>query len=163
MKLLITSVILFLVVSPLTQAKHNNRYTIKAKVIEFSPVYKYVRVSQPHFDCEPKVVSKISYRVNDKGAAVVGGIVGGFIGHAASNDKHKGLGTIMGAVIGSSLAHNIERHNRRNFHTQSQNCVLTNNTTRKERVLEGYHVTYRSHGKLYRRFMQNKPGRYIQI
>ena len=99
MKLLITSALLFLVISPLTQAKHNssyhnagkhNRHAIRAKVIESTPVYKYVTVRQPKAYCEPLAVRKISHRFSNRGAAIMGGVVGGFIGHAASDKKHKG-------------------------------------------------------------------------
>jgi uncharacterized protein YcfJ len=172
MKFLIASAILSLVVSPLTQAKHHNNYqnagkhshhVIKARVIDSTPVYKYLTVEQTPTYCEPRVVRKMTHRSSDKGAAIVGGIIGGFVGHTASHEKHKGFGTVMGAVIGSSLGHNIGVYNHRNYKVKSQNCVARYNTPRKIRVLDGYNVTYRSKGKIYRSFTQDKPGRYIRI
>jgi uncharacterized protein YcfJ len=175
MKLLITSALLFLTLSPLAQAKHNRSYhnhdehsrgSFKAKVINSTAIYKYVTVNQPHTYCEPAVVRKTYRRSHDKGAAIVGGIVGGVIGHAASNNKHKGLGTIVGAVIGSSLAHNIgyanNRHSR-NYQVQQQYCVPTYKKANKVRVLDGYKVIYRSQGEIYRTFRQNRPAKYIRI
>jgi len=170
MKLLLTSALLFLAISPLVQAKHvrnyNNHGEYKAKVISSTPVYKYVTVSQPQTYCEPIVLRKTRRHSHDKGAAIVGGIVGGVIGHAASNNKHKGLGTIVGAVIGSSLMHNIEHVNNkrsRSYQVHQQNCVATYKKTSKVRVLDGYKVIYRSQGNLYRTFRQNKPAKYINI
>jgi len=69
----------------------------------------------------------------------------------------------MGAVIGSSLVHNIDRDNRRTHKIKSQNCEATYKNTRKLRVLDGYNVIYRLQGKVYRSFRQDKPGRYIRI
>lgn len=175
MKLLITSALLFLAVSPLAQAHHShsyydndkyNRGVFKAKVIHSTPKYRYVTVNHPQTYCEPVVVRKTHRHSHNKGAAIVGGVVGGVIGHAASNNKHKGLGTVIGAVIGSSLAHNIERANNkhtRSYQVHQQNCVATNTHTSKVRVLDGYNVTYRSQGRIYRTFSQDKPAKYIHI
>lgn len=188
MKLLITSALVFLAVSPLVLAKHQaNHYhsnehshgEFKAKVLSSTPIYKYVNVSPQKTYCEPTVIYKNARKVsrkahyqshdeshNNKGAAIIGGIVGGFIGHATSNRKHKGLGTIVGAVIGSSLAHNIVRASNidsRNYHVQQRNCVVRYKKNDKMRVLQGYKVTYRAQGELYQTFRQNKPARYIRI
>ena len=180
MKLLITSALLFLAVSPLAQAHHDRSYdtsnnhhrgAYKAKVINSTPVYKYVTVRQPQTYCEPVLIHNGHRRYHDKGAKIVGGIVGGIIGHAASDNKHKGLGTLVGAVVGSSIAHNVVRtNNRYPSHRQvQQNCVHTykknrkNRKNRKIRMLDGYNVTYRIKGKFYQTFMQDKPAKYIRI
>ena len=175
MKLLITSVLLFLAVSPLAQAHHDRSYRnsgehrrveFKAKVIHSSPIYKYVTVRQPQAYCKPAVVHKTRRYSHDKGAAILGGILGGVIGHAASDNKHKGLGTIVGAVIGSSLVNNIGRANNkhsRTYQVLQQNCVATYKKISKLRVLNGYNVTYRSQGRIYRTFRQDKPAKTIRI
>jgi uncharacterized protein YcfJ len=175
MKLIITSAILLLAVSPLALAKHQSNYhnssqhsrsEFKAKVINATPIYKYVTVSQPQTYCEPAVTRKTYNQSHDKSAAIVGGIIGGVIGHAASDSKHKGLGTIVGAVIGSSLVHNIENANNkysRTYKTTPKSCVIRHKTNSKVRVLDGYEVTYRLQGKLYQTFSQEKPTKYIRI
>jgi uncharacterized protein YcfJ len=174
MKLLITSALLILAVSPLAQAHHKHNYyasdkqhrgVYKAKVINSTPVYKYVKVRQPQTYCEPTVTHKSHRRAHDKGAKIVGGIVGGFIGHAASDNQHKGLGTIVGAVVGSSIAHKVVRTNNRDtgHYQRQQNCMQTYKKARKIRVLDGYNVTYRAKGKFYQTFMQDKPAKYISI
>lgn len=175
MKLLITSALLFLAVSPLAQADHNTRYhnsaphsrgEYKAKVITSTPVYKYVTVRQPQEYCDPASIRKTYPHSQDRGAAILGGIVGGVIGHATSSNKHKGLGTLVGAVIGSSLVHNIDRANKnpsRTYNANQQNCGSTYHKARKVRVLDGYSVTYRSQGKIYRTFRQDKPAKFIRI
>ena len=175
MKLLLTSALLLLTISSLAQAKHNRHYQnndqysrgeYKAKVIDSTPVYSYVTVRQPQTYCEPEMVVRTHRQSHDKSAAIVGGIVGGMIGHAASNNKHQGFGTLVGAVIGSSLVHNIAHANNnhsQNNRVQRQNCVVKYNRTSKVRVLDGYRVTYRSKGKIYRTFRQDKPAKYIRI
>jgi uncharacterized protein YcfJ len=175
MKLLITSALLFLTISPLAQAHHDrsyydggkyNRGELKVRVLNSTPVYKYVTIRQPQRYCEPALVHKSRHQSHNKGAAIAGGVLGGVIGHAASNNKHKGLGTIIGAVIGSSLAHNIEHANNkhlRSYQVQPQNCVTSYKKARKVRVLDGYNVTYRTQGKIYRTFRQDRPAKYISI
>lgn len=167
MKSLITSALLILVTSPWVQAKHyQNHSEFKAKVIYSTPVYKYVTVSQPQTYCEPVVLRKTNRRSHDKSVALVGGIVGGVIGHSASDNKHKGLGTILGAIIGSSLARNVgytHNNHSRDFQIRQQNCVVTHSKSNKVRVLDGYNVTYRSQGRIYRTLRQAKPQKYIRI
>ena len=199
MKLLITSALLFLAISPLVQAKHDRKYQnnheysrgeFKAKVINFTPVYKYVTVNQPKKYCEPSVIHSIHRRSHDsrrhyKNSAIVGGFLGGVIGYTASDKTHKGLGTILGAVIGSSLVHNIgyannnhtlnnhihnnhtlnihNIHNIHNIQHKRHSCMVTPNKTNKTRVLEGYRITYRTQGKIYLTFRQEKPKKYIRI
>ena len=148
MKLLITSALLVLAISPFAQANHDLSYhnrgehssnVFKARVIDSTPIYKYVTVSQPQTYCQPAVVNKTHRYSHDRGAATVGGIVGGVIGHAAS-DKH-------------SLS----------YQAQQQTCVVTYKKNSKVRVLDGYTVTYRSKGMIYRTLRQNKPAKYIRI
>lgn len=173
MKLLITSTILFLAVSPFAQADHQRSYhaigkhnavKFKARVIETTPVYTYITHPQQQTVCEPVVTTY--QKSHNKGAVILGGIVGGAIGHATSNDRHKGLGTIVGAVIGSSLAHKIDhshKNNARTYQVQQQQCVTSHQKPHKIRVIDGYNVTYRVKGKLYKTFRQERPDRFISI
>jgi len=103
MKLIITSTLLFLAFSPLVQAKHDrsdqsNREhshgALNTKVMNVTPVYKYLTDRHPQAYCEPAVIDATAHRSHDKSAALVGGILGGLIGHAASNNQHKGLGKL---------------------------------------------------------------------
>jgi uncharacterized protein YcfJ len=166
MKLLITSALLFLAISPMVQAKHeriyqnsyqHNRGEFKAKVIESTPIYKYLTVRQPQTYCEPVVLSKTHARYDTKSAAIVAGIVGGVIGH---------VGTILGAVIGSSLVTNNGLLNNKHshiVHANPQKCVATPRKINKVRVLDGYSVTYHSQGKINQTLRQNKPQKTIRI
>jgi len=179
MKLLITSALLFLATSPLVQAKHDRRYQsnhehnrgeLKAKVITFNP-YKYVTVTQPQIYCAPAQIRSTCRRFHDsrrhyKSSAIFGGVLGGVIGHAASDKNHKGLGAILGAMIGSSLVHNIRYVNNNHSHNipvKRDNCVITPRKANEIRVLEGYKVTYRTQEKIYQTFRQNKSQKYIRI
>ena len=180
MKLLITSALLFLATSPLVQAKHDRRYQsnhehnrgeFKAKVINITPVYKYMTVNQPQIYCAPAQIRSTYRRSHDsrrhyKNSAIVGGVLGGVIGHAASDKNHKGLGAILGAVIGSSLVHNIGYVNNNHSHNipvKRDKCVVIPRKANKIRVLEGYEVTYRTQGNIYQTFRKNKPQKYIGI
>ncbi|MEP1445590.1 MAG: glycine zipper 2TM domain-containing protein [Paraglaciecola sp.] len=172
MKLLITSTILFLAVSPFAQADHQKSYhaskhnpaKFKVRVIETTPVYTYVTQPQQQTVCEPVVTTY--QKSHNKRAVILGGVVGGVIGHATSNDRHKGLGTVVGAVIGSSLAHKVDlghKHNSRVYQGHKQRCVTQYNEPQKIRVLDGYNVTYRVKGKIYQTFRHERPDRFISI
>jgi uncharacterized protein YcfJ len=175
MKLLITSALLFLAISPMVQAKHershqnshqHNKGEFKAKVIDSTPIYKYLTVRQPQTYCEPVVLSKTHAFSGAKSVAIVSGILGGVIGHVTSDNKHKGLGTILGVVTGSSLMDNIGLSNNKHSHivyANSQDCVTTHRKTSKGRVLDEYFVTDRSQGKVHQTFRQNKPQKTIRI
>jgi len=177
MKLLITSALLFLALTPSAQAHHYNsdsnsnqhsRGEFKAKVVNYTPVYRYVTTRPPQTYCKPIRAHNTHSqyyggKTHNKSTAIAGGIVGGLIGHAASEHQHKGLGTIIGAVIGSSLVHNSERTNKndsRYDQVQQQNCVTTYKKAQKVRILDGYRVTYRSQGEMYRTFRKNKPAKH---
>ncbi|MBU3005522.1 glycine zipper 2TM domain-containing protein [Paraglaciecola arctica] len=173
MNLLITSAVLVLTFSPLALAKHeyshlngtkHSQGLLKARVIESTPIYKYVFPPRQKTVCQP--ISTTHSQSQNKGAVILGGIVGGAIGHAASNDRHKGLGTVVGAVIGSSLAHKIDlsyKHNSKAYHSQKQRCVTQYNQPQKVRVLDGYNVTYSVKGKIYQTFRHERPNRFISI
>ena len=183
MKLLITSALLFLATSPLVQAKHDRRYQsnhehnrgeFKAKVINITPVYKYMTVNQPQIYCAPAQIRSTYRRSHDsrphdsrrhyKSSVIIGGVLGGVIGHAASDKNHKGA--ILGAVIGSSLVHNIGYVNNNHSHNipvKRDKCVVTPRKANEIRVLEGYKVTYRTQEKIYQTFRQNKSQKYIRI
>lgn len=175
MKLFTTVALLFLAAFPAVHAhdvhsyyktKQPIRSAVKAKVINSTPVYKYVTVSKPQRYCELAEPLKTHNNYHNGDAVIVGGIVGGVIGHATSHKRHKGLGTIAGAVIGSALGHNLERAHSSgsdNYLVQQQKCLSSYKKSSKVRVLDGYKVTYRSAGQLYRIFVRDNPGKYIRI
>ncbi|WP_299078498.1 glycine zipper 2TM domain-containing protein [uncultured Paraglaciecola sp.] len=174
MKLFISSILLFLLVSPFAQANHDRSYhnhgkhsrkVVKAKVIRAIPVYKYVNTRNHKTYCKPVAVHSEYRPAHSKRAAIFGSIVGGIVGRTVSQNQTKDLGTLMGAVVGGSLAHNIVRakHSELPTYSVQHNCKPKHKKARKVRVLDGYKVTYRSKGRLYRTFMEEKPTKYIRI
>ena len=79
-----------------------------AKVVAVKPVYETVRVRVPHRECRhyPRRSSHVSIEHNHSPERILlGGIVGGIIGHEFSAPGNKELGTVAGVLIGSTIAH----------------------------------------------------------
>ncbi|MEO9945445.1 glycine zipper 2TM domain-containing protein [Paraglaciecola sp.] len=102
MKTLLTSTLLLLALSPLAQAK--NHHTVK--VVKTVPTHKYQVVKQPKY-VQAKTI-KVSHKKPNTGV-IIGGVVGGLIGHNTSTHQNKVVGTIAGAIIGSALGHQIDK------------------------------------------------------
>lgn len=118
MKLLLSSTLLLLALSPLANAK--NHHTVK--VVKTVPAHKYQVVKQPKY-VQVKTI-KVSHKKPNTGV-IIGGVVGGLIGHNTSTHQNKVLGTIAGAIIGSTLGHHIDKVSD-NHHTKVYKKVTHN-------------------------------------
>jgi uncharacterized protein YcfJ len=135
----------------------------RAKVVDVDPIYKYVRVTTPERECwqEPR-------RYNDRNhsytSTIAGGLVGGVIGNQFGGGSGKTALTIAGTLLGGSIGRDYEHNNRAysapvRYETQ---CRVSNHH-HKERVFDGYNVTYRYQGKLYSTHMDHRPGKFIDV
>ena len=162
MKPLIASAILLLSASPFANANHHRGY-IQAKVLNATPVYEYVSVSHvPQREvCQPSATS------NQHNSTILGSVIGGSIGHATSDKRHKTLGTLAGAIIGGTIAHQISSsHTNLDYHNyKTQHCYKATQyqAVTKQRILKGYQVTYKIKGRTYQKFSQVKPQKHIRI
>lgn len=183
MKRLIASTLLLLLISPLANAHHNKgsykQSYYKARVLDVVPVYEYVTVNYGRDKCRSphhsgyyssSDYSRYSTKNRNHHATVLGSVIGGSIGHAASDRKHKIVGTVAGAIIGGVIAHNINHKISRKHdsyssrHNQHHNsCVKHNRTPSKQRRLRGYEVTYKMKGRIYQTFSQDRPNKTIRI
>lgn len=151
---------LLLLVSSATQAHHKRDYA-KARVIEVTPVYEYIKV--PNHDKSYRQGRKPYYRQQDfNGAPIIGSVIGGTIGHATSDRKHKFIGTLAGAIIGGAIGHHIDKKQQIYSRSYSQHGPRSHQY-KKQRVLRGYDVIYKFKGKLYETFSRDKPRKYIRI
>lgn len=117
MKTLLTSTLLLLALSPLAQAKNHT-----VKVVKTVSAHKYQVVKQPKY-VQAKTI-KVSHKKPNTGV-IIGGVVGGLIGHNTSIHQNKVLGTIAGAIIGSALGHQIDKVTD-NHHTKVYKKVTHN-------------------------------------
>ncbi|WP_455201192.1 glycine zipper 2TM domain-containing protein [Kaarinaea lacus] len=145
--------------------KEHVRY---AKVIHVKPIYRKVRVVYPEQQCWREEVKKpVTRRVNHASpeAVVLGGFIGGVIGHELGKNNNPELATVAGALIGSTLVHNANTQYYRTgeYRVYQRRHCRTENHYRTERQLKGYRVTYRYRGELYTTRMKHHPGKRIPI
>lgn len=141
------------------QWRHHDEYreTQRARVVEVVPVTRLVRVA---VERAPEVVHTRVVRRGNDGAALVGGVIGGIIGHNIGDGRGGATvaGAIIGAAVGQSLAPDRRAYRETVAYTPHQR---TRYETR--RVLVGYDVTYRFHGRLYTTRTQDRPHRFIRV
>lgn len=130
----------------------------RAKVTHVAPIYNIIEHEQPRRDCYTEEVYG-SHSYSDPGSTLVGGIIGGVIGHNISHGDRgaTAFGTLVGATIGSN-------NSRREVpYTRSQNrCTVRTDYVEEERLV-GYRVTYRYRGHKYTTRMDRDPGEYVRL
>ena len=169
-KTIIASIIATMVISAGSayagHAKHKYRddsFFDRARVTHVDPIYQTVRVSVPHQECYQQEVRTGRHHRGDKAAStVVGGIIGGAIGHRAG--KHKKGPTIAGAIIGAAIGNELGK-NRGHRHDQVsyEEVCETTHTYREEQHIDGYNVTYRYKGETFTTRMDQRPGKRIRV
>jgi uncharacterized protein YcfJ len=137
-----------------------------AQVVRAEPVYREVRVTEPSRECrEAPVTERVHYRGHsDPGAVLLGGVIGGVIGHQFGGGSGRDIATAAGAVIGAhhaasrtyAPARTVER-------TVYERTCSTVHRTRYEERVDGYDVTYRWHGRLYRTHLPYDPGKRVRV
>ncbi len=166
---------LALVLPGLATADHDNgrrtdrgRY-VYARVIKVQPVIRYVSVKVPVQECwdERRIV-----RTNPPdtgGPTFVGAIIGGVIGNQFGSGSGKAATTVLGALLGGSLAQKaaIDRAEREGRYGSSKTYVVQRCKTaydyRQEERVDGYDVTYKYKGDTYMTRMPEDPGWRIRL
>ena len=149
--------------------KHKPKQHIKyAKVVQVDPIYKEVRVYYPEQHCWQEQTRRPVKRVVSTAppeAVLLGGIIGGVIGHELGKHNNPEFATVAGAPIGSSLVHNANSkyYTTGEYRIKQRRHCRTENHYRMERQLKGYHVTYRYKGEFYTTRMKRHPGKRIPI
>jgi uncharacterized protein YcfJ len=176
MRTLAKLVILGLTVTAVTPAlagrKHEHHargnYYDYAKVVQVVPVYRSVEVAVPHESCwQEQERRPVRYRVNNDSAEkmLVGGLIGGVIGHhlgqGGDRDVATLAGTLIGAAVGREQGTSYVQGNEY-YVTERERC-RTYTDYRTEQQLDGYQVTYRYHGELLSTYMDHRPGDRIRI
>lgn len=131
----------------------------RAKVVDVDPIYKYVHVRSPERECwsEPRRDGhNQSYT-----STIAGGIIGGVIGNQFGGGSGKTVMTVAGTLLGGSVGRDLGQNNYQETRYEER-CHVTDRH-HEERVLDGYNVTYRYHGKLYSTYMDHDPGKFISV
>ena len=139
-----------------------------AKVVHVNPIYKNVRVSYPEQICwheEVNIPAKRHVSHSSPEAVMLGGFIGGVIGHELGKNNNPELATVAGAIIGSTLVHNANPQYYRTgeYRVKQRRHCRIENQYRTERQLRAYRVTYRYKGELYTTRMKQHPGKRIPV
>ncbi len=122
-------------------------YTEYVDVTNSKAVYERVQKRVPYEECYDKRVP-VTYYNNDRrgfglsGEAIVGGIVGGVLGHQIGGGHGKDIATAGGAILGTLVGQNAARDNYNSYQTTryevKRHCETRYTNSRAKRVLTGY-------------------------
>lgn len=104
---------------------------------------------------------------------LLGGLIGGWVGHQFGGGNGKKALTILGALTGSSIARNAARHHDADSHGYDhrddyrrvapvRRCRTTYES-RPEESIDGYLVTYEYAGRTFEKRVPHHPGDDISI
>lgn len=139
-----------------------------AQVVSAEPIYRDVRVSEPSQECrdEPVTERTVYPGAPDPGAILLGAAIGGVIGHQFGHGHGRDAATAAGAFIGAShgaMASSAYGGRRVVEHTSYETTCRDVDRVRYEERLDGYNVTYRYHGRLYRAHTPYDPGSRMRV
>ena len=139
----------------------------KARVVAVEPIYATVIVERPVTSCRTEYVERVVASPSVAGPTLAGAIVGAAIGRQFGGGSGRDALTVIGAVAGSSVAH--ERALRRSgaggmtlVREPVERCT-TEYRRHAERQVTAYWVEYRHRGRHYRVLSHDHPGAEIRI
>ncbi|MGA8260177.1 MAG: glycine zipper 2TM domain-containing protein [Arenicellales bacterium] len=144
-----------------------DRYYDYAPVLRVDPVTQVVRVDEPHQVCWTEQVRyHRPVRRDSATPEIVGGIIGGVVGNQFGHGSGKGIATIAGALLGGSIAHDMDR-GRGGYgyvtYTRPVRQCRVEHEYHDERHIVGYDVEYRYNGKIYHTRMDRDPGNSVRV
>jgi uncharacterized protein YcfJ len=140
------------------------RHFDQAKVSHVEPIIEIVEVAAPYQTCRIEKVYSSGNPRHSNTPEIVGGIFGGLLGSQIGRGNGKTAATIAGVVLGSSIAHDMEKqHAYRSGYGRSVEVCETRYSYRSEERIVGYHVTYHYYGRTYHTRRDSDPGTHISI
>lgn len=149
-------------------SNNHNHHKKFAKVIRVRPVYKTIRIKQPGRHCSNQRhrhtdVTVVHQHSPEK--VILGGVIGGIVGHEFSTPHNRELSTLAGVIVGSSLAHNATSAN---YIISQDRDHGYNDCYRHMRVIEkqkliGYKVKYKYRGRIFTTRTTYHPGKRIAV
>lgn len=132
-----------------------------ARVIRVEPVLGRVTNYRPTEDCwQEEVVYE--HRPRSRTPQILGGIIGGAIGYNLGHHKpNRKAGAAIGAILGSSIGRDAQRNRYREQRLETR-CETVDIAYDQQAVV-GYDVTYIYQGREYQTFMEEDPGRELQV
>lgn len=143
-----------------------------AEVVSVDPIIDVVNRPVSRDECWEEPVTyrePVRYRGgSDRAPAVMAGIIGGVIGNQFGHGRGRDAATAAGAMLGYSMARDSQRRydgyygGNRSYRGYEQRCTTRTDYFRDERV-NGYDVTYRYNGRIYRTVTDYHPGNQIRV
>jgi len=173
-KVMITTFAALVTAIPVANADHNryktntanfDDFVIKAKVVNVTPVYKYVTVNTPTEHCYKERATYTKYYDGDRnGRMLLGGLIGGVIGNNIGHGKSRKARAVVGALIGSQIGSSIaDNHAYASQHTGYETRCEVQHVSETKKEIAGYDVSYRFRGRIFTTQMPYHPGRRIKL
>ena len=156
----------------------NRGFTDHARVTHVEPIYRTVTTNRPVRECSQHQVYRPVNDYSDHGyngrqnstlGLIVGGVLGGALGHNISRN-HRDTAKVVGAVVGSAIGHEVAGRNQQKRHSRHVNneprwqerCRTVNEHVSEEKH-DGYRVTYGYQGQTFTTKMNRDPGRQLKV
>ncbi len=139
-----------------------------APVTHVEPIVRQVRVETPRRECWNDVHYVESRpHISDPGVGgrtLLGGIIGGVIGHQFGSGRGQDAATVAGALIGSGVGYDAgaRRVGRSGHEEVVRRCDVRYERDYEERI-EGYRVTYEYNGREFTTRLPYDPGDRIRV
>lgn len=136
-----------------------------ARVVKVVPVVRQVRQISPHRECwQEQVVQTRPAGQGTAGATIVGGVIGGLIGHQFGSGHGRDAMTAVGAVIGSAIGRDaaLQQSRTRPVSYPVERCETREEVSYYDRI-EAYQVSYRYQGHEYTTRMPYDPGKRVKV
>jgi len=138
---------------------HRGQDFAYGRVTAVEPIIHYVTVNQPRQECYEEYVRRPA---GVAGPTAAGAVIGAAIGRQFGGGSGRDLATAAGAVAGGVIAHEHAERNQGYREVPVERCRVVNDRVR-ERVIDGYVVTYVFQGRRYTTRTATPPGDRIQL
>jgi uncharacterized protein YcfJ len=129
-----------------------------ADVLRVDPVYDVVQSSHPQQRCYQQQV--VQQGDGSTAGTLLGAVIGGVLGHQVGHGRGNTAATIGGAVVGGMVGNNASSGNRVVDQTR---CEQVGERVSEQRRIAGYNVEYRYHGDVYFSRLNYDPGDRLRI
>ncbi len=146
---------------------YHERHATYAKVVGVDPIIVVSRTPYTQQQCWDERVSSPSQagrtRPDAAGAMILGGLIGGVVGHQVDRHGNGKTATLLGTLVGASIGHDMSGHATQSAATVvSQRCQNVTRYENDERTV-GYRVTYRYRGQTFVTRTDRHPGSRIRV
>ncbi len=144
-----------------SQVMAANGFEMEVPVMEASARYVLVREYRPEKVCREVAVTQPSSS-NSHTPEILGALIGGAVGKEVSDSN---TAKVAGALLGASIARDIEKQNQRK-NAQTVGTQVVCETIQREvevRKIDGYDVSYKFNGVVFKGSVDERPGDTLRI